>query len=108
MVTDSTWPVWPAADGGVNPGNSAIGNMAVGWPRADTAGAQPDPSTIATSCSAIPIRSAMDWAAVRASASGASGPSLRVDSLIAAPSAELLQRLQEDVSVVGGKLSEQV
>ena len=83
-------------------------DFAVGWPRADTAGAQPDPSTIATSCSAIPMRSAMDCAAVRASASGSGGPSLTVGSLIAAPSAELLQRTQEDVSVVGGKLSEPV
>src|SRR5271155_4699969 len=102
MATDSTWPVWPAADGEVNPGNSAIGSIALGWPRADTAGAQPDPSTIATSCSAIPVRSAMDCAAVRASASGSGGPSLTVGSLIGAPSAELLQRAQEDFPVVGG------
>src|ERR1700733_11305411 len=102
MSTDSTWPVWPAADGGVNPGKSDIGSVAVGWPRADTAGAQPDPSTIATSCSVIPMRSAMNCAADRASASGSRGPSLTVGSLIGAPSAELLQRAQEDVSVVGG------
>src|SRR6202789_4619029 len=102
MATDSTWPVWAPGEGGGNPGSSAIGNIAVGWPRADTAGAQPDPSTIATSCSAIPMRSAMDCAAVRASASGSCGPSLTVGSLIGAPSAELLQRTQEDVSVVGG------
>src|ERR1700683_827405 len=99
MATDSTWPVWPAADGGAKPGNSAIGSVAVGWPRADTAGAQPDPSTIATSCSAIPMRSAMNCAAVRASASGpgSGGPSLTVGSLIGAPFAELLQRMQKDV-----------
>jgi hypothetical protein len=48
------------------------------------------------------MRSAMDCAAVRASASGSGGPSLTVGSLIGAPFAELLQRTQEDVSVVGG------
>src|ERR1700722_18030055 len=108
MATDSIWPVWPSADGGVNPGNSAIGTTAVDWPRADTAGAHPDPSTIATSCSAIPVRSAMDCAGVRARASGSGGPPPPGGSLLGAPSAELLQHTQEDVSVVGGQLSEPV
>lgn len=41
--TDSATPPWPAAVGGVNPGNSDIGTDAVAAPRASAAGAQPDP-----------------------------------------------------------------
>ena len=60
---DSTCPPWPAAVGAVKPGTSAIGTTAVGGPSSSTAGAQPDPSTIATSWSATPVRWAMTDAA---------------------------------------------
>ena len=53
----------PAAVGAVKPGTSAIGTTAVGGPSSSTAGAQPDPSTIATSWSATPVRWAITDAA---------------------------------------------
>ncbi len=59
MRIDNSSPVCPTAVGGENPGSSAWGSTAVGVPSAATAGGQPDPSTMATSCSAIPVRSAM-------------------------------------------------
>src|SRR5947209_11524935 len=108
MPTDSSWPVWPTADGGVNPGTSAIGRIAVGRPSAETAGAQPDPSTIATSCSAIPTRSAMNCAAVRASSFTSGRPSVTVGSLIGTSGAELAQHPQKHLALVRGKLSEPV
>src|SRR6185437_3962543 len=95
MPIDSTWLVWPVADGGVNPGTSAIGRIAVGSPSADTAGAQPDPSTIATSWSPMPTLWAMNCAAVSASTGG---------SLIGTPLAELVQHAQKDVALVRGNL----
>ena len=59
-----------SAVGGVNPGSSAWRSTAVGEPSAAMAGNQPDPSTIATSCSSTPVRSAMACAARRASSPG--------------------------------------
>ncbi|COW82662.1 Uncharacterised protein [Mycobacterium tuberculosis] len=70
MGTDSSSPACPAAVGGTNPGSSACGSTVVGEPNAATAGNHPDPSTTATSCSPIPVRSAMTCAARRASSSG--------------------------------------
>ncbi|SUC99310.1 Uncharacterised protein [Mycolicibacterium phlei] len=70
--TDSTCPPWPSAVGGVKPGSSATGSTATGSPSSRTAGAQPDPSTTATSWRATPVRSAIALAAwVAACISGA-------------------------------------
>ena len=63
--TDRIVPPCPATAGGTKPGSSAIGISAAGAPMTSAAGRQPEPSTTATSCVAMPVASAR-WAAAAA------------------------------------------
>ena len=71
-------PAWPSTAGGAKPGRSVTYSSASAGPSASTAGTQPEPSTIATSCDSTPVSRLSTSAARRASSSasesgGASG-----------------------------------
>src|SRR5215475_14273515 len=65
-------PVCPETVGRGKPPSSSSANSASGVPSASAAGAKPDPSTMATSCSARPVSSASFAALARAAAYGSS------------------------------------
>src|SRR4051794_27044883 len=77
MATDRTTPRCPATVAAVKPGSCSVSTSASVSPSRSPAGAQPEPSTRATSWRAVPVSSARRSAAVRATSNGSVAGSAR-------------------------------